>query len=124
MRIDAAAVSTEGVTRNMDRHAPVRAMRTLRLLWRGELPLAQAFWTWAVVVALIVNGVTTLAFLLLILAGQPVAALLVGYPIPVAYNIVAGVGVWRAAARYSGDPQWAMLARIASFAGLLVLSLT
>lgn len=112
------------MTRIMDRHAPLRAMRTLRLLWRGELPLQQAFWTWAVVVALIVNAVTSLAFLLLILADQPVAALLAGYPISVAYNIVAGVGVWRAAARYTGDPQWAMLARIASLVGLLGLSVT
>jgi hypothetical protein len=37
---------------------------------------------------------------------------------------MVGVGVWRAAAGYTGDPQWATLARIVSVAALLVLSIT
>jgi hypothetical protein len=99
-------------------------MTALRRLWYGEVPLAQAFWSWAVIGALIVNGATTLAFLLLIMAERPFAALIAGYAISVPYNIVVAVGVWRAAARYTGDPQWATLARIASLAGFVLLSLT
>jgi hypothetical protein len=98
-------------------------MTVLRRLWRGEIPLKQAFWTWTVVGALIVNGTATLGFLLLIMAEQPLAALIVNYAVSVPYNIIAGVGVWRAAARYTGDPQWAGLARIVSIAALVVLSL-
>lgn len=88
------------------------------------MPLAQAFWNWAVIGALVVNGATTLAFLTLIMAQRPIMALIAGYAISVPYNIVAAVGVWRAAARYPGDAQWATLARIASLAILFVLSLT
>ena len=104
--------------------SPFRAMSSLRRLWRGEVPLATAFWDWAVIGALIVNGATTLAFLLLIMMDRPIFAVLAGYAISVPYNFVVGVGVWRAAARYTGDPQVATLARIASIAGLVVLSIT
>jgi hypothetical protein len=93
-------------------------------LWRGELPLADAFWTWAVLVALLVNGATTAGFVALIMAGWPVAALIVGYAFSVPYNVVAGVGVWRSAARYDGPPYWAMLARVLAVLGLTLLSLT
>jgi hypothetical protein len=98
-------------------------MTALRRLWRGEIPLAQAFWTWTAIGALLLNASTTLAFLLLIMAEWPLTALVANYAISVPYNIVAGVGVWRAAGRYAGNPQWATLARIASTAGLVVLSL-
>jgi hypothetical protein len=93
-------------------------------LWAGEVPLAQAFWTWAVVGALIVNSVTTFAFLLLIMADKPVIAVLAGYAFSVPYNIIVGVGVWRSAANYLGNPHWSTLARMASVTLLLVLSLT
>ena len=97
-------------------------MTALRRLWHGELPLVKAFWTWGVTGALIVNGSTTLAFLLLIMAERPFAAFIAGYAVSVPYNVVVGIGIWRAAARYTGNPQWATLARIASLAGLIVLS--
>jgi hypothetical protein len=93
-------------------------------LWRGELPLADAFWTWAVLVALLVNGTTTAGFVALIMAGWPISALIVGYAFSVPYNVVAGVGVWRSAARYDGPSHWAMLARILAVIGLSLLSLT
>jgi hypothetical protein len=93
-------------------------------LWRGELPLNEAFWTWAVTVGLVVNLSTSLGFLLLIAQDRPVAALLVGYLVSVPYNILAAVGVWRAAARYRGPPGLAQAARIAVVVGMTVLSLT
>lgn len=93
-------------------------------LWRGELALAEAFWTWAVLVALLVNVSTTGLFLALIAADRPWAALALGYALPVAYNVVALVGVWRSAARHTGPPAQADLARAASAILLTVLSLT
>jgi hypothetical protein len=99
-------------------------LRALLRLWRGELPLNEAFWTWAVTVGLVVNLSTTLGFLLLIAQDRPVAALLVGYLVSVPYNILAAVGVWRAAARYPGPPGLAQAARIAAVVGMTVLSLT
>jgi hypothetical protein len=93
-------------------------------LWRGELALAEAFWTWAVLVALVVNVSTTGLFLALIAADRPWTALALGYALPVSYNVVALVGVWRSAARHAGPPAQADLARAASVILLTVLSLT
>jgi hypothetical protein len=100
------------------------AMNRLRALWSGDLPLGEAFWTYAVVVALAVNVSTTLAFLALISANRPIAALFVGYALSVPYNVAALVGVWRSAAHYPGARLHADLARIVSLVGLVLLSLT
>jgi len=97
-------------------------MKHLRQLWRGELPLAEAFWQWAVIVALVVNGSATAAFLALIMADQTMLAL-IAHLLPLPYNMLAAVGVWRSADRYRGDRRLADLARIVSVAGLIALSL-
>ena len=41
-------------------------MSRLRALWAGDLPLGEAFWTYAVSIGLTVNLVTSLLFLALI----------------------------------------------------------
>lgn len=87
-------------------------MNGLRRLWGGELPLAVAFWDWAVLGGLVVNLPLIFAMALLLSEGQALAALLVGYAAPLPYNVAALVGVWRCAARYPGPPAWAHAARI------------
>ena len=99
-------------------------MQKLRALWSGDLPLGEAFWTWVVGVGLLVNLASSLAFLALITADQPWAAIFAGYVLSVPYNVVAVVGVWRSAARHEGEPRHADLARIITVAMMLVLSLT
>lgn len=99
-------------------------MITLRRLWRGDLPLPQAFWTWAVAGGILVNVLTSILFLALIMGGYIVAAFVVGYAVSVPYNIVVTVGVWRSAGRYEGERRWADLARIVTVAGMILLSLT
>lgn len=99
-------------------------MKQLGRLWRGELTLDSAFWTWAVIGGLLVNVTSSAAFLALVMAEQPVAAVVVGYVLSVPYNIVAVVGVWRSAARHEGDPRWAETARIVTAVGAIILSLT
>jgi hypothetical protein len=99
-------------------------MTRLRDLWSGDLPLGEAFWTYAVGVGLTVNVVTSLAFLALISWDRPLAALLVGYGLSVPYNVVAVVGVWRSAARYQGQRIHADLARIVTLVGMALLSVT
>jgi hypothetical protein len=100
-------------------------LRQIGALWRGEIPLYNAFWDWAVIGGLAVNIVTTLVFLALVMSDQRIAALLVGYGLAIPYNIVAGVGVWRAADRYrGGDPRLPRFARAVSLVGLTILSLT
>ena len=99
-------------------------MTRLRALWSGNLPLGEAFWTYAVTVGLAVNLITTLLFLVLISWDRPVAALFVGYALSVPYNVVALIGVWRSAARYQGERIHADLARIVTLVGMVLLSVT
>ncbi len=99
-------------------------MTGIRRLWTGELPLEEAFWTWAVVVGLVINATTSAIFWTLMLADRAVAALLIGYGLSVPYNVIAVVGVWRAADRYGGNHRWGDLARIAVVAGMVFLSIT
>ena len=99
-------------------------MRKLRALWFGDLPLGEAFWTFAIGIGLLVNLVTCGLFLTLITFDRPWAALFVGYVLSVPYNVVALVGVWRSAARYEGHAGLADLARIVTVVAMLLLSLT
>jgi len=93
-------------------------------LWRGELALGNAFWNWAVLGGLVVNVLTSIAFLALVMNGYLVAAFVAGYAVPIPYNVVVTVGVWRAAGRYEGERKWADLARIVTVVGMILLSLT
>jgi hypothetical protein len=76
-----------------------------------------------VIGGLVVNLVALLGFLLLISQDRTVAALAVGHVFSVPYNIVAAVGVWRAAARYAGPPALARAARLVTVIGMTLLSL-
>lgn len=93
-------------------------------LWRGEIPLPDAFWTWAVTIGFIVNATTSVGCYALLAADRPVAALIVGYLPSVPYNVVATVGVWRASHRPDADPAFARFARIVILPLMVLLSLT
>jgi hypothetical protein len=99
-------------------------MTKLRSLWSGDLPLGEAFWTWAISIGLLVNLTTSVAFLALIAFDRPWAARFVGYVLSVPYNVLAAVGVWRSAARYQGPAGHAELARIFTVIVMLLLSVT
>lgn len=96
----------------------------LRSLWRGDVPLERAFWTYAVAVGLAVNLTTSLLFLFFISAGWTLSALAVGYGPSLPYNVVATVGVWRAAGRHGGDTSRAELFRMVTLIGMLLLTVT
>lgn len=97
-------------------------MNALRRLWRGELKLAEAFWTWAVCIGLVINLVSLMISLILVTEDRAIAALVVGHGIAVPYNIVATVGVWRSAARHP-DRSRAVTARIVTVVMMVVLSI-
>jgi hypothetical protein len=99
-------------------------MDRLGALWRGEMRLGEAFWTWAVLGGLFVNVSTSVVFLILITQDRPVMALIAGYGISLPYNLLALVGVWRSAARHDGPALEADLARGASAVLMAVLSAT
>ena len=88
------------------------------------MPLREAFWTWAVTAGLLVNIVTSVLFLILIMQDLAWAGLLIGYGVSLPYNVVATVGVWRAAVRYDGPAINADLARGATVLLMAALSLT
>lgn len=99
-------------------------MVPLRRLWAGDLPLGEAFWTYAVTGGIAVNVVTTFLFLMFMAMEQTLLAALAGYGLSIPYNVVATVGVWRAAARETGDRLRADIYRVATLVGMLLLSLT
>ena len=97
---------------------------SLRRLWMGEIPLEEAFWTYAVIGGIAVNVLTSLGFLILITRDLPLAALIAGYAISLPYNLVATVGVWRAAERDDSNSQRAKLYPLITVAGMVLLSVT
>lgn len=102
----------------------ISGMDKIMDLWRGDLPLGDAFWTWAVLGGLIVNVSTSLTFLWLITIDLPLLALLVGYGLSLPFNALATIGVWRSAARHDGPALQADLARGAVLVWMAGLSLT
>jgi hypothetical protein len=88
--------------------------RTVKALWRGELPLARAFWEYAVVYVALANLFATGAALSVLAAGLPALLAAVLYLLPVPYIVIAVVGVWRSADAYKGPQHWARLARLAA----------
>ncbi len=97
-------------------------MNGIRRLWRGELPLTEAFWTWAVSIGLLINVGALLISLILVTEDRAVAALVVGYGIPVPYNFVATVGVWRSATHHP-DRSRAVTARIVTVIMMVAFSI-
>ena len=99
-------------------------MTRLLALWRGDLPLGDALWTWTVFGGILVNLSTSIAFFALITVDLPWPALIVGYGLSIPYNVAAVVGVWKSAARHDGPQSQANLARAVSLVLMAVLSLT
>ncbi len=86
-------------------------MRRLSDLWNGRVPLARAFWDWAVIYGSFANLAATGIALAMIVFDWPALLAVAVHFLPVPYNLLMVVAVWRSAARYQGDPIWAQLAR-------------
>lgn len=80
-------------------------------LWRGELPLAEAFWTHAILGVAVANMTATAVALLLLAAGLHPVAAVVAWLSPAPYVLVAVIGVWRSADRARTSPAVVTLAR-------------
>ena len=99
-------------------------------LWQGKLPLDRAFWSYAVIGGIGVNLVTSFCFLIFLSLDMPVAAFITGYVVSLPYNLLATIGVCRAAARdgqQAEDDQQiarAKLYPLITIAGMLLLSIT
>jgi hypothetical protein len=99
-------------------------VRALGEFWSGRLGLAEAFWTWAVLIGAAVNAVATAGTFAVIAAGWPDALALGIHLSPLPFNGAIVVGVWRSARAYEGAHLWADLARtmVIVWAGVLTLA--
>lgn len=89
-------------------------MDTFERLWWGELPLETTFWKFTVALGFAVNGICTVIAMFLATLDAPSGVILAVFLIPLPYNVLTTVAVWRSAARYEGDRKWADLARMAA----------
>lgn len=92
-------------------------------LWNGQLPLAQAFWLYAVLYGFLANLFSAIATLAALSAGASAVLAAAIHFLPLPYNIVSGIGVWRSAGRYRGNPVWATLARLVAVIWAVTLTL-
>jgi hypothetical protein len=88
----------------------------LRELWRGDLPLGQAFWEYAIAYGTIANLVATGAAIAAATLGLPDVVALCIFFSPLPYILTAVLGVLRSANKYQGPAEWATIAKIAVIA--------
>lgn len=79
----------------------------------GEVPLPLAFWRYGIVYGLFVNGFASFAAFAVLAAGGTPWLAVVLFLLPLPYNLLVALGVWRSAGRWPGPPPWAGLARLA-----------
>lgn len=95
----------------------------VRRLWAGDMPLVKAFWDYAILYGLVLNGLTTIAALALYTTDLPAAVGFAVFLLPLPYNLFVLVAVWRSAARYAGPRHWAEAARIVVVVWVVVVTL-
>ena len=84
----------------------------VRDLWAGDVPLAQAFWEYGVLYAILLGAASTMGSLALWSLDQMILGFIV-HVLPTPYAVLTLVAVWRAAGKYQGDQLWAGMARVA-----------
>jgi hypothetical protein len=89
---------------------------TIGDVWRGEIPLGQVFWTFAIGFGTVFNLLATGVSLVAIAGGMPAPAAVAIHFLPIPYNFLVLVGVWRSADAFAGHPAIATSARIAAAA--------
>ncbi len=96
----------------------------LKSFWRGEVPLPEVFWHYAVGYGLVLNIATSILFIPLAKMDLSPWLLVPAYFLPAPYNLFMIVVVWRSAGHYRGPKHWAELARICTVIGMLILTAT
>ena len=83
-------------------------------LWHGEVSLPQAFWAVTLLYGTLINVIATGLMFAALLAGLPTLIAIAMHLLPLPYNIVALIGVWRSAKTYKGRPSHAAAAQAAA----------
>lgn len=84
--------------------------------------MARAFWEFAILYGLMVNVLCSLVSMILMSAAAPTALAMGIYFLPLPYNILVLVAVWRSAGRYQGPKKWADLARLTIVVWIVVVT--
>lgn len=92
----------------------------LMKLFRGELKLLVTFWTFCVSLPLLGDIIfTQLIFPLLdVESSEGTAAMFVWGTLMLVYGVIACIGLWRSAGRYTGPSHWALLAKACAVLGI------
>lgn len=93
-------------------------------LWAGRVRLADAIWNYAVFWSLLVNISTTLLTLGLVAAKAPNWLAVIAHLIPIPWNLLVLVGVWRSAAQPAVPRPVTLAVRVAACIWCLALSAT
>jgi hypothetical protein len=104
-------------------------MKWMGRLWRGEYSLGKAFWVFGILISVLWYFATkflSTALLVLMLfigfsgpsapnglLGGSLFILAAMAALTLAYQVLAGVGIWRSAGTFSGKPAYAIFARCA-----------
>ncbi len=94
----------------------------IETLWRGHLPLDIAFWRFAVIYGLVLNAATTLLFMALLVNDAGWTLLVPAFLLPLPYNLLIIVAVWRSAGRYDGPRKWVDWSRFATVLWMVALT--
>lgn len=97
-------------TRPQDAERPATG-NVVRRLWAGAVPLASAFWSYAMIGGTALNVATTLLAMALVAMDAPAVVAVIVFALPIPYNLLVLVAVWRSAGAYQGLRIWADLAR-------------
>ena len=90
----------------------MRFYASLTQLWLGQLPLQEAFWRYLITYDLILNLAATFTALSLFLTEAPVFLAAIVHFLPLPYSLFAGIGAWRSADRFEGNPNLANAAKL------------
>ncbi len=94
----------------------------IKNLWAGDVPLKQAFWDYAVIYGLLLNLITDFVFYALLVNDGNTALVVLAFALPIPYNVLVAVAVWRSAGRYPGLKKWADWARVGTVIWMVVLT--
>ncbi len=97
-------------------------VRLVKDLWAGEVPLGRAFWRYAIGYGLLLNLASHGLLLILVSNEAGLAAIALAFALPLPYNLLVVVAVWRSAGRYAGSRTWAEAARVAALVWMVVLT--
>lgn len=92
----------------------------LMKLFRGEIKLLLTFWTFFISLPLLGDMVFTQFIfpMLEVASSEGTAAMFVWGTFMLVYGIIASIGLWRSACRYTGPSHWALLAKACAVLGM------